>query len=326
MLGIRIFVSKVSVMRIEDLKIFVDVVRYHSMNIAAEKNFTTPQNLSKIIKRMEDELGVILFKRSKRGSDLTMAGERFYLQIIEVIQSYDEAVSALNGESIIHVDTKNCNQKNFNVLCTQGVLSEAIISIYNIFQKKRVSITLEEEEINFSDSNEIVNYVKNKDYDFFACLVQQEDIDFLTKNLEKFMLVHVILDEIVLIVSNENPLSQRSVISTSELSGVKMITFYDDFYKDLDALSDFSGLKTNSVTKALEIVRQSDTYCTLLSKSLVDMDHAKLGRNSNLKTVHLSEKIYGTYVIFLNKKNVNDRIMLEFVGNVAKSFLVENII
>ena len=42
-------------MRIEDLKIFVDVVRHHSMNIAAEKNYTTPQNLSKIIKRMEEE-------------------------------------------------------------------------------------------------------------------------------------------------------------------------------------------------------------------------------------------------------------------------------
>ena len=53
-------------MRIEDLKIFVDVVRYHSMNIAADKNFTTPQNLSKIIKRMEDELSVILFNRSKK--------------------------------------------------------------------------------------------------------------------------------------------------------------------------------------------------------------------------------------------------------------------
>ena len=44
---------------------------YHSMNIAAEKHFMTPQNLSKIIRNMEQELDVVLFKRSKKGSDLT---------------------------------------------------------------------------------------------------------------------------------------------------------------------------------------------------------------------------------------------------------------
>lgn len=86
-------------MRIEDLKIFVDVVRYHSMNIASEKNYTTPQNLSKIIKRMEDELGVVLFKRSKKGSELTEAGERFYLHIIEVLTRYDDAIAALYEKS-----------------------------------------------------------------------------------------------------------------------------------------------------------------------------------------------------------------------------------
>ena len=40
-------------MRIEDLSIFTEVIRYHSMNIAAEKHFMTPQNLGKIIRHME---------------------------------------------------------------------------------------------------------------------------------------------------------------------------------------------------------------------------------------------------------------------------------
>ena len=61
-------------MRIEDLIIFTDVVRYHSMNIASEKHFMSPQNLSKIIRNMENELGVLLFKRSKKGSELTEEG------------------------------------------------------------------------------------------------------------------------------------------------------------------------------------------------------------------------------------------------------------
>ena len=71
-------------LRIEDLKIFIDVIRYHSMNIAAEKHFMTPQNLSKIIRNMERELDIILFKRSKKGSELTKEGEKFYLQIVKV--------------------------------------------------------------------------------------------------------------------------------------------------------------------------------------------------------------------------------------------------
>ena len=43
-------------MKIENIRLFLDVVRYGSINKAAEKNFIAQQNLSVTIKNMEKEL------------------------------------------------------------------------------------------------------------------------------------------------------------------------------------------------------------------------------------------------------------------------------
>ena len=42
-------------MKIENIRLFLDVVRYGSINKAAEKNFIAQQNLSVTIKNMEKE-------------------------------------------------------------------------------------------------------------------------------------------------------------------------------------------------------------------------------------------------------------------------------
>lgn len=315
-------------MRIEDLKIFVDVVRYHSMNIAAENNFTTPQNLSKIIKRMEDELGVVLFNRSKRGSELTKEGERFYLQVVEVLKLYDNAIMAINRKEFdSECEGSNKNNTRINqvkVMCTQGVLSYAVMEAYSCMEKLGIRFVLEEDEINFYDSLKIKEYIEGKSCDLLACIIKKDEVDEFIENMYEYIPMHVFLDEMVLVISKNNFMSKRSVISIEELKDLNFISFKDNVVYSNEIENIFSyQILTNSVSKALELIRDSDSYCTILGRSFTRLDRKKFGNMSNLRMIRLKEKLYCTFVILLNKKYVDDEIMLAFVKKISEVFFEE---
>ena len=64
-------------MKVENLKIFLVTAQSASIRRAAELLFVSPQNLSFIIRGLEQELQVTLFTRTHRGLLLTPDGERF---------------------------------------------------------------------------------------------------------------------------------------------------------------------------------------------------------------------------------------------------------
>lgn len=323
MVEIVIFVSKVIVVRIEDLKIFVDVVRYHSMSIAAEKNFTTPQNLSKIIKRMENELGVVLFKRSRKGSDLTEVGERFYLRVIEVLQDYNQAMFAIgveadNKEKILEDGKKVI----INVLCSAGVMSYAVMESYKKMRQKCRDLILEENEINSFEVKGFIDYVQERKFDIIACSILQEKIEDVVNALPDYLLVRVILDEVVLIVSKKNPLANRSMISKEEIKNLNMIS--SKRYSLANELIDINmqcQIMTNSHEKAVDLVRNSDSSCALLSKGFCDINKNEFGKDGNLRMIRIDTKIYGTNIILIRKNCVDYREIMQFTKMLEEAFL-----
>lgn len=309
-------------MRIEDLKIFVDVVQNHSMNVAAEKNFTSPQNLSKIIKRMEDELGVVLFERSKKGSSLTVEGESFYTHILEVLQSYNDAVFSF-GQSGGDEQRKfqSVERSKIRILCSSGALSYAVMDAYNKIRNEGYNLVLEEDEISFSDVQRVVDHVKNKQFDIIACLFQQDDIDYVPNILPDFLLMHVIYDELVLVVSKNNPLAKRRRIATVELSELNMINFIDFSLpnKMIDSNLQYQFL-SNSHDKVLEQVKNSTSCCTLLFKSFCEFNPIEFGKNGDFRMIFLDKKIYGNYLLFVRKECLREEIVMHFMKILEENF------
>lgn len=309
-------------MRIEDLKIFVDVVRHHSMNIAAEKNYTTPQNLSKIIKRMEEELGVVLFNRSKKGSDLTDEGEQFYLHIIEVLRHYEEAVASISSHGNIRLSNSIQDQtKKISVLCTIGALSYAVMSTYNKMLKQYNNLILEDEEINATDIDGILEHINSGKYDILACYVPQETISKLTKMIPEYILIHVIFDEMVLVVSKDNPLSRRGMISSLEISNLNLINFKNfKLAKNAFGSNTRYQLQTNSQVKALEQIKRSDSACALFFKGFCDINQEDFSKDGALKMIRLDKKVFGTYLIALHKDNLNNPCAMDFIKMLEELF------
>ena len=77
-------------MKIENLKIFLVAAQSGSIRKAADLLFVSPQNLSFIIRNLEQELKVQLCIRSRQGLSLTLDGERFVACAQTMLATYED--------------------------------------------------------------------------------------------------------------------------------------------------------------------------------------------------------------------------------------------
>jgi len=86
-------------MELRHLRYFVAVASHGSFNRAASILHLTQPALSRQVKDLEDELGVLLVERGRNAVKLTEAGELFYEEAREVLARADKAVRRVRGEA-----------------------------------------------------------------------------------------------------------------------------------------------------------------------------------------------------------------------------------
>ena len=81
-----------------DLKVFAAVARIGGMNRAANELHTVQSNVTARVRTLEEELGVQLFRRGRKGVTLTAAGERLLPYAIRVAHLLEEAQKAVKDD------------------------------------------------------------------------------------------------------------------------------------------------------------------------------------------------------------------------------------
>ncbi|MBQ8162427.1 MAG: LysR family transcriptional regulator [Clostridia bacterium] len=84
-------------MNLIHLKYISTIAASGSINKAAEELHVAQPNLSRVVKEMEDELGIQFFHRSSRGMTLTPDGELFVSQIRKVLEQVDDIEHLYKG-------------------------------------------------------------------------------------------------------------------------------------------------------------------------------------------------------------------------------------
>jgi LysR family hydrogen peroxide-inducible transcriptional activator len=97
----RINYTNVKIMTLIQLEYIIALNKYRHFVTAAEKCFVTQPTLSMQIQKLEDELGVIIFDRSRQPVEPTPLGEKIISQakvIVEAAKKIPEMIEEIKGE------------------------------------------------------------------------------------------------------------------------------------------------------------------------------------------------------------------------------------
>lgn len=92
-------------MDIRSIRYFVEVARHRSFTRASELLHITQPTISKMVKNLEEELGVTLLDRTSRHVQLTDAGEIVYARAQQIVTSMEEVATELGDLMHLHRGT-----------------------------------------------------------------------------------------------------------------------------------------------------------------------------------------------------------------------------
>lgn len=221
-------------MRIEQLKYLLEVAKTHSVSIAANNLFISQSTISDAIKKLEIELNVSLFERSKQGMYLTEVGQAICV-VAENIQDEIKTIVQLAQES-----------QNLTIKTLEGQLNIGT-SFYNDYHKLLATL---------ADFQETYPKIKLKILeDTLSVLLErleQEKCDialvyvssaFDEKNFADTMAFKTILNEnFYILVRADNKLAHKSSITLKEIAKYPLSVlcfndlaeeFYGEFFRDV---------------------------------------------------------------------------------------------
>lgn len=188
----------------------VELAKYKSISITAEKIFVSQPTISKALKALEEELGVVLFNRHHQGVILTEQGEK-------ISKIAADALSHI--ERIKTVTTLNVNPEltgNLTIYTLPIISNSILLNVLTAFCNKfpNVKVNIKSKEItkifaNISENTGDLGIVSS-----FTELYDKEILDNLTDSIVH---EHLITGNLYAITSKRFPLITQESISMKEL-------------------------------------------------------------------------------------------------------------
>lgn len=227
-------------MKIENIRLFLEVVRYGSINKAAENNFLAQQNLSVIIKNMEAELGDKLLKRNNNGISLTENGKQFYKYALDIVQAYDGYLAYAHK-----------NENNIIDIYTTLALSECLSDLQGCKIDDKYYISL-----HGRGANEIRQMIEQKKEGFYFLAVIGDDIAKMLKN------------PACTLIAQENRTSvfchkNSPWVNVEEIDGKKMQSYMSVSLLSCDTFAGSNMLNVNSMSACKKMMQEKGIYCSL---------------------------------------------------------------
>ena len=180
------------------------VVEKQSFTKAAEALGLTQPAVSQHIRQLEEDLGIKLFNRADRSLGLTKEGEIAVKYARRIVQLYQNLKLAIKDSK------KNINHLTVGVSHTSE--SNMVSEVFAKYAKEHEGVNI---RIISDDINNL--YTRLKTYQIDLIVAEGRILDY------NFNSILLDTDYLVLAVSNENPLSRRSVITLEELKKEKLI-------------------------------------------------------------------------------------------------------
>ena len=270
------------------LKIFKVVADVKSFSKASELLFLTQPTITQQIKKIENYLGITLFKRDKKGVYLTSEGKEFYKYVEKILEDY-----RLLEEKISDLKLKKSSSLFIGASSTIGeyLLPTLLTDFFNSKGYVKTNLFI-------GNSKEVEEGILSKT--FYIGLVEDE----ITSS--KFVKYKFFEDEIVLIASSKNKMENE--IDLSDISKFEII-FREKGSGTRNTVQKFLKKKNINIfpimevgsSKAIAKIVENSNLLGFVSRLVVE-DKIKEGKLRIIKINDLSIKRNFYYI---TQKNIN---------------------
>ncbi|PAD68463.1 LysR family transcriptional regulator [Bacillus sp. 7586-K] len=198
-------------MELRQLTYFLEVVKHKSVTKAAESLHISQPALSKMIKRLEEELDMTLIIRSNKTSELTDGGVIVMEYAQKILSQIEELSTTLN-------DLTSLKRGSIRIGLPPIIGSLYFPSVMAEFHRvyPNISITITE-----YGGAKVVKSVEEGEFELGVAVLPVDE--------EEFNIYPIVEDEMKLLIHNEHPLASRETIQLSELMDEEFIFYHEDF-------------------------------------------------------------------------------------------------
>lgn len=259
-------------MDLKQLQYLVTCAQAGSFSDAAKILYSTQSSVSKVIKALEDNLGMQLFERLPRGIRLTVQGQKVYRYACRITNEVEvlENMSANGMTKWIRI---SMNPSSW--------FADQFVDFYNETYEKNYHFQLTTAGVR-SVMERVRDYMD--DIGFVYILSQQKEnfLHELAKN--KLQFVSLYETDVILYPGRQTELydSEKETVNLGELEGVRFIQNYQDEFFDIGSVNE-------------EAFQWKDLDISVLTNSDYIMERMlKNSKVSNVSGSYLSENKAGT--------------------------------
>lgn len=294
-------------MELRQLKYFLEAAKLRNITKAAESLHISQPALSKMIKSLEDELGVPLFIRSNKTSELTDAGEVIVDYAQKIMGMVDEMTITLND--LTHL-TRGEITIGLPPIIGSLFFPQVMAKFHRRFPNVHINITeyggarvaksVEEGEFEIGVA---VQPIDNKEFDVYP----------------------IVEEEMKLLVPSSHPLADRKIVQLSELKNEDFIFYSEEFALHQIMRKEFikQGFEPRILFKSsqwdfMSEMVAADLGVTALPESICDRVF-----NKEIKIIQLEPSILWKLAVITKKGrylSYASRTFIDFVLNERQFF------
>ena len=233
-------------MELRQLEYFLKCAEQGSLTKAAEALYTTQPHVSQVIRSLERELGISLFRRTGTGIVLTEDGER--------IRFY--AVNTLKNASLIEETARDRSGETLRIAANPSSRLAACAGEF-FSSCEADGITLEYTECSIEQMMELLQH---RQYDLGFLFIPDNKHSAFAHLAERRHLHYqpLLRTDLVLHCGPMNPFYGRESIEPEELRGCECIQIEDDFFSLEELLADHPAFRSGKLAFKKMIRTNSD--------------------------------------------------------------------
>jgi len=284
-------------MEIEYLENFIVLAQCQNFGEAADLQFMSQSALSKRIKKLEEQMGVVLFNRTTKSVELNEYGTIFL--------KYAEKIVSLEKECLLEIREKLPeNQRYFKVGALPSFAEYHITELISSFMRKN-DVWI---KVITAPSEKLEWMLENNECDF-AFIRQVHDAN------HKFLKIPIVADRLVVVLHKEHKLAHHNSLEIKQLRNERFIMQTENSrpYNFCKSLCRKNGFDPNIIFTDSQIKNIVDFVEKGLGISLLMEKVANDSLTENVKVIPITPTIENIVMLCSLRSKLFDQSQKDFL-------------